>query len=414
MSYIRSVDATIADGPSVDSFSRLRTSNPYGLLEIKYPYDAQPILTDESVSGGSTISHDLQNACCVLTTGSGSSDYAIKAARYSAIYTPGKGTLCLMTGVLGDKSSQVSRKIGLFTDNNGLFFELTDELKVVKRTDSSGAVVDTAVAQTNFNLDKLDGTGPSGINLDLTKAHIFIIDFQWLGVGRVRFGFDLDGKIVYCHEILHSNYVSNVYMRQPSLPPRWEIRKLSGNSTFSMRAICASVSSEAGYNPIAYKFCAGRGTSLKAVTTRAPIFAVRCKTSFAGINNRKLARLSDANFYVTTDPVLFETFHYTGTSGITGNFTSVNSLSGCEYSTDISGITGGTGIKMSELVVPASASGGKTYPGTGTLNVEAYASIGELISQNISSTNSQLWVIFATALTGTPSVSCEMQWIEYQ
>lgn len=415
MSYIRNVEASIADSPSVDPFSRLRISAPYGLLEIKYPYDRQPILTDELTSGaGSSVAHDINNACCILTAGSGTADYAIKAARFSAIYTPGKGTLCFMTGVLGEANSQAARRIGMFTDNNGLFFEYTNVLKVVKRTDSSGTPTDTAVSQSDFNLDKMDGTGPSGITLDLTKAHIFIIDFQWLGVGRVRFGFDIDGKVFYCHEMLHSNVVTDVYMRQPSLPPRWEIRKSGGSSAVSMKAICASVSSEAGYNPIANKFCASRGTSLKSVSTRALIFALRLKNSFNTLNNRKLARLSDTNFYTTTDPVLFELHQYTDVSSVTGNFSDVNVASGCEYSTDITAISGGSSIKIAEVIVPASSSGGKVYAGSGSYAIDAYASIGEYISQNIQSNKSQIWAIFATALSNTPSVSCEMQWIEYQ
>ncbi len=414
MSYIRNVEASIADGPSVDAFSRLRVSEPYGLLELKFPYDRLNIATDELTTGGSSISYDANNSCCILTTGSGATDKAIKASRIAAVYTPGKGHLCLMTAVLGSSDSTVVRRVGVFTDDNGMFFEYTNVLKVVKRTDSSGSVVETSVTQSEFNLDKLDGTGPSGIALDLSKAQIFIIDFQWLGVGRVRFGFDLDGKVIYCHEMVHANYVTNVYMRQPTLPPRWEIAKLSGSGTYSMRAICASVSSEAGYNPISHKFCASRGASLKSVTTRVPIFAVRLKNSFNSKKNRILVRLSDANFYSTTDPVMFELLQYTDYTGVTGNFTSVNDISGCEYSTDISAITGGTILKISELILPASSSGGKTYAGSASYNVQSYASMGEILSQNISSTNSQMWVLFATALSNTPSVGCEMQWIEYQ
>jgi hypothetical protein len=71
-----------------------------------------------------------------------------------------------------------------------------------------GGVDNEIVPQSQWNVDRLDGTGPSKVNIDFTKSQIFVTDYQWLGVGRVRFGFYAYGKIHYCHQILNIKSLS--------------------------------------------------------------------------------------------------------------------------------------------------------------------------------------------------------------
>ena len=84
-------------------------------------------------------------------------------------------------------------------------------------------------AQAHFNLDTMDGTGPSGVPLDLTKSQIFVIDYEWLGVGRVRFGFVFAGAIVYCHDAVFANTVGSVYMSTPNNPLRYQTEATGGS-----------------------------------------------------------------------------------------------------------------------------------------------------------------------------------------
>jgi hypothetical protein len=82
--------------------------------------------------------------------------------------------------------------------------------------------------QKDFNLDKLDGTGPSGYVLDLTKMQMVFIDYSWYGAGKVRFGLrGVDGKIIYFHEIYNNNTNRKAYMRSGNLPGRFEIQSKS-------------------------------------------------------------------------------------------------------------------------------------------------------------------------------------------
>ncbi len=85
--------------------------------------------------------------------------------------------------------------------------------------------VDTRTPQSSWNIDKMDGTGTSGYNIDLTKMQMFYIDYTWYGAGTIRFGFRAtNGDVTYCHRITNNNTNSEAYMRSGNLPARYESR----------------------------------------------------------------------------------------------------------------------------------------------------------------------------------------------
>lgn len=102
----------------------------------------------------------------------------------------------------------------------------------------------------------MDGTGISSISLNFTKAQLFVINFEWLSVGRIRFGFYLFGKINYCHQNTNLNLLTAPYMLSQNLPIRYEIITTYGE-TGSLVQICSTVISEGGYTPIGRSFSAG-------------------------------------------------------------------------------------------------------------------------------------------------------------
>ena len=139
----------------------------------------------------------------------------------------------------------------MFDESNGLFFLQSGSiLSVVSRSFASGATVDVAVTQANWNKDKLDGTGgtgnPSSATLDLSKNQIFFIDFEWLGTGRARFGFFINGRPLVCHEINNANVLDVVYMSTPNLPVRAEISNDGSGAASTLEDICSTVISEGG------------------------------------------------------------------------------------------------------------------------------------------------------------------------
>jgi len=83
--------------------------------------------------------------------------------------------------------------------------------------------IEERAAQSEWNLDKCDGTTSESLVLDLSKMQMFIIDYSWYGAGAIRFGLkDNFGNIRYVHRIVNSNRNTEAYMRSGNLPARYE------------------------------------------------------------------------------------------------------------------------------------------------------------------------------------------------
>ena len=251
MSYFERTQILAADSPSIDAFDRLRVSEPYTVFDSKQLHDNSPLFWDEEitdVSGNADATHSTTNAAVTMTV-DGNGDVVVRQTKMRFNYQPGKSQMILLTGKLTN-TTNVKARIGAFSGDatatapagsNGVFFEVdSGTIYVVKRKNGS----DTRVAQSSWNIDPFDGTGPSEVTIDPTKVQIGFIDFEWLGVGRIRMGFVIDGIIYYCHQFNHANTETAVYMSTPNLPLRYEISSSGGSS--SLDHICSSVISEGG------------------------------------------------------------------------------------------------------------------------------------------------------------------------
>lgn len=276
-----------ADSGAVDAFSRFRISSPESLFVSKQINDKQPLFwDDQQTSGGGTSStYQTNKASTNLNVTLNVAGVRVRQTFRRFNYQPGKSQNIQMTGVLvqegGVGSAASNRRIGLFDQNNGVFFVMTGTtLGVAVRTFTSGSAVTTIVSQSNWNLDKLDGSGgqgnQSGVTIDVSKAQIFVMDFQWLGVGRIRFGFNINGRTIYCHQVLNSNINSLVYMSTPNLPLRFEIESLGTGAatTATVNHICASVESEGGYEDIGFNLSVDRGATVLTTANNTNIYAL--------------------------------------------------------------------------------------------------------------------------------------------
>jgi hypothetical protein len=280
------VQVTYADDAALDAFSRLRVASPQTLFDCKQLVDNQPLLFDDQQTSGSgtTSSFVTNQAVTQMSVSNLTAGTRVRQTFQRMNYQPGKGIACYFTGVLGAKHTGIKKRIGYFDGYNGVFFELNaTDFRVVTRTYTSGSVVDGYVTQANFNLDKLDGTGPSGITLDTTKTQIFFLDFQWLGVGRVRLGINVNGQAIHCHQFLNANNLTLPYMSNPNLPVRYEISNDGTGPVDSLYHICSSVISEGGNQGTGISFTADTGATgltTGAATSIFPILALRLKSAY--------------------------------------------------------------------------------------------------------------------------------------
>jgi len=83
--------------------------------------------------------------------------------------------------------------------------------------------IDTKMPQSQWNLDTMDGNGPSGYRLDLSKMQMFYIDYSWYGAGFIRWGLrGTNGDVLYVHKMANNNVNQEAYMRSGNLPGRYE------------------------------------------------------------------------------------------------------------------------------------------------------------------------------------------------
>lgn len=238
-----------------DAFGRQRVSNPITLFDSKQLYDKQPLLwDDQEISGsGTTSAHSTNEASTTIGVAGTTAGLRRRQSFERFNYQPGKSQLILCTGQIDSAGTGIRAAMGLFDDQNGIFVQVENGvISIVKRSYVTGVAVDTEIAQSAWNGDKLDGTGSSGYTLDATKVQIFWIDLEWLGVGSVRTGFVIDGKFILCHTFNHANTVSTVYMSTANLPLRYEIENDGTGAATEMQHICSTVISEGGSDSLGY------------------------------------------------------------------------------------------------------------------------------------------------------------------
>ena len=387
------------NGTNVDAFGRLRTSQPYSLFDSQNRYAIDNQFDTATVTGGSTTY--LANESSVrldVTTASGAE--VVRQSYRSMLYQPGKGLLALMTFVMNVPKANLRQRVGYFGTQNGLYFELTGASPGTKafvlRTYISGSVDNTTrrVEQADWNGDKLDGTGPSGLTLDLTKPQILWMDFEWLGVGNVRCGFIINGLYIICHTYQTANVTgTSVYMTTAILPVRYEITNTAATaSSSSMKQICSSVISEGGLEPASINHVAQRTTSLVGIgTTLVPLVSIRlASTALGAIVLPSSIKVLPTSLSDDFEIQLVKNATLTGAS-----YVAVPSDANVEYDVTATAMTGGT---ITQLDYAASSVLGNTAvnePGAFNWDTQLGASI---------SGTSDVYTLGARVLTGTGDI----------
>lgn len=253
---------------NIDPFSRLRVSTPGYRFDSQFTYQVDGDLWDVDVNGesGSSVDHDATERWAALTATLGvAGNFAILQSHYHAPYTPGRGQLAFITFLFGTALTEGERKVGYWDGSDGIYLrENSTGLSLVLA--SSTTYGDQSVAQASWNIDPMDGTGPSGLTLDTTKVQILVVALQALYVGRVLVAFDIEGELVPVHQFTHANEIAYPYMAKAGLPVRYEVTADDTAADVTMQAICASVISEGGNH---LGDMAGRDFAAHGVATNA-------------------------------------------------------------------------------------------------------------------------------------------------
>lgn len=292
-----------ANPATLDAFGRQSTAEPYTLFDSKQLVTGSSVLfwDDQMTLGtGTTSVYNNNQSSTTLTVASNTIGKRVRQTFRRFNYQPGKAQEIFITGNFDGAQTGTVKACGYFDDENGLFLQLNNGVpQFVRRTYVTGTAVDNPVNQSSWNGDKMDGTGASGVTLDWTKTFIFFIDFEWLGVGSVRFGFVIGGQKIIAHQMTHTNILSNVYMTNPNLPLRYSIENLGYGPASTITTICSTVISSGGSQQLGSAFSVDRGVTGLATgndTNIYPLLAVRLKSTHKFAN----VKFTDLSIVCTT------------------------------------------------------------------------------------------------------------------
>lgn len=409
MSYLFS---EAAEG-SLDVFARQRISSPFTLGDYKHIYGIDDNFL-EHLENGATVTYQPNQACARLSTSSNSASRAVHQSKFYHHYMPGKAQLILSSFNFYAPVANVRKRTGYYDDNNGIFLEQDGDgvLSFNLRTYVSGAPVTTKIVQSNWNHDKCDGTGTSAWDLDITKTQLVAIDFQWLGVGRVRCGFVHKEKLIVAHEFYNSDILSTVYMSTPNLPIRCEMVNYGTTAGAYMDQICSTVISEGGYVEAGQDW-AQTSPSLRSIAAGAtlPVLAIRLGTTFKTYTNRIIARAQNLSLVSTGSTIEYRLIKVGSVSALTGGtWTDVHTNSGVQYNATATSYTDGSVLDAG--YVSASTSGSKATSGASPVNPSSSAK-KNFIVQNYDASDSEIYIIVAKNIgPDATTVGASIQWRE--
>jgi hypothetical protein len=393
------------DSINNDAFGRSRISLPQLRLSTIFDTGKRPLFWGETTVGTGLAVH-LPDEYCIRMQVSLNADEVIRQTKEYFVYRAGQSQLIFATFRMDTPETNLEQEVGYYDANNGIFLQTKDTaINIVKRSDTSGAPLDTVIPQSQWNIDTLDGTGPSELTLDITKSHILVIDFQWLGVGRVRVGFDIDGVVVPVHQFLHANVITETYMRNPKLPVRYRIAAtgvLTG--TRHMKQICATLIREGGDEEPSVQREVDSGTTSATVGTAwQTVLGVR----LASADARRTIRIVGADYMNldANDPVQFGVILNPGGTGGATWASVAQSESIAEYSRSVISITvDGSGDPSTGVVLPIGAYAGGAAGNRGSVSSTAQPEETISLASDIPGTTvDEAWII-ARVSTGTAPV----------
>ena len=419
----------------IDAFGKLRVTQPYTLLDLKFP------IGPTGNTGSFSFLSNTQQICSAMNTGatgvykdaklvasvSGVNSYYMSQSRTYSVYQAGKSLLFMGSALLdgGSNGANVYTRIGYFDNytpistvplvKNGMYFEYNNGSISVNYS-NNGTI--TPTLQTSWNIDKMNGSGSSGIYLDFKKAQLFVIDMEWLSIGRVRFGFYIYGKIVYCHQLTNINTLTGPYTTEINLPVCYSIHSGLTGGTGSITQICSTVISEGGYQPTGKPFTigvtggvgsVGSGTekvilSLRGGSTRGNYnhqniiprtIDILDSNSSPGVVLYRLRMYRDGNYPITSPTMTW----------IDVDSPSYSSVS--QYSLDTTGTFNADG----SIIVEEGLFSGKTSISFADLTSVFTSSLLQITS-NISGTSDVLALTCQT-FSGTATVYGTISWNEY-
>jgi hypothetical protein len=380
-------------------------SQPFTLFDSFHRYQDNGRIGTANNAGGS-YSHNANSSVISMTVDTASGSYVKRESTKVFAYQPGKSLQIMQTFILNPPKANLRQRIGYFGEQNGIYLEVNGtEIAFVIKSFSTGTLTYNRVTKENWNVDKLDGTGPSNQTLDISKAQIMFIDVEWLGLGTVRCGFVINGQLIHCHSFHHANLITDSYMTTGCLPVRAEIENTgvtASPSTFKI--VCTTVISEGGYELRGKnRLVRDQINAQKTLATAGTYYPVQ---SIKLHPDRMDAIVIPKD--IDALPINSGNYHYEVIVGGTINgavWANTYSDSSVQYNTNTSAtITGGTVVAAGYFAATTQARTNINLPADGYFNFQ--------LERNTFANTQQTFTLVIASDTNTSNVCSSISWVE--
>ncbi len=412
-----------ADGGNLDLAGRFRTSEKETLF-TNYKASMKNHTMIEKITGSATATLDYNASLVDLTTTTASGDKITRQSFYYMPYLPGTPILMKATATFATSKANCKQRVGMFDDNNGLLFEDNGTgMTIVNRSKATGSIINTVFAQADWNIDKLDGKGPSRLTrTNWNEALLFYIEYLWQGVVGARFGLLFGQQFVPLHEIIPSVNlpVSQIpFIGKPNLPARYEIENTGVTaSPTTFKEICVDVVAEGGHRLVGSDWAITTdGTTVSVGVTRVPVLVLRLKDSFNGEACRRTLKALNTGAWSESQDVNIAVAVVHNPTSVSGGTAWADVDAGhsqAEFkiaSTAIT-ITGGDVHYLDHFTATAKA-GGAGFSGFAD-SASRFDDTHSLVTQNIDGDNSDLFVVYARARASTTNIVADIKFLEYE
>lgn len=395
-------------GMAGDAFGRTRVSAPLTLFDSSHRYNDNGLWSTSSGTGA-TYTFNANEGLVNLNVTTASGSEIIRETNKVCSYQPGKSLLFMSTFVMNPAKANLRQRVGYYGAANGMYLEVsgTTGPTFVERSSVSGSVNETRVLQANWNIDKLNGTGQSGITLDISKAQILWFDIEWLGLGTVRAGFVINGAFIHCHSFHHANLIASTYITTASLPLRYEITNVGTTASSStLKQVCSTVLSEGGYELRGAQSAIGTPVAsprdLTDISTEYPVISIRLKSTRLDA----IVILTALSIMGITNNANYNWKVIVGGTTTAGSWDTTGATSSVEYNITGTAFTMGTGRVL--------ASGFATGSNQGSTVVDILKEAlfaFQLERNGLTSTSTELTLVCSSAQAGA-DVLASMDWEE--
>jgi len=342
--------------PQFSDNNRLKVAPFQTVFFNTFQYGKETDVWDERITGVATATHNASSSNVVMEVGSTAGSKVVRQTKQVMRYIPGRPATLAFAIRLEAPQVGIRRRFGLFNETDGVYFE--DDggtYSYVLRSSTSGITTETRVTRDNWNGEKFDGNGYTGVTADATKQQMISINYEWYGAGGVTFNWLMKNETIASHKFENSNVNDLVWCRSPFLPIRVEIENVTGVAgTHYLYQGSNSLIQEGEPEKLGTLLSVSNditGTTMPLANTFYPIISLRLKTDQlqAVMLLRSLQAVTNDNTNVYWR--LYENSTLTGASWT--DHPDPNSF--MQYDTTATALTGGTSL-LSGFTIAGGAS----------------------------------------------------------